>query len=453
MCDLAHVEGRCPSAPGEALIDPLMLKTIRGQVGDQIQVVYTALRRQRQAGQGVHGRLHDRRHLHHRRPGRPEWFNPAARPATAACARRPLGQERAAASRPACWSTSRRSPSPPRRSLAPTGRSTSTSSTSPRWTPPSAAWLTWQAEVAGEGPPVIQPDDVVIARERLRGGDRGADPAVAGDPGGRRPAVVLALLLLYVLIASAAEVRRQEVALAKLRGFSTRKVVRFAVAEPAAVLLLDGPGGHRARGRSLERMVAAHLARLDAVRGHAAGRRLGGRRDRRRAGGGVRGRARRGARAAGGLAGLGDAGARSDLALVAARPGRAGDAVGGRRRPDRHLRRHPVVELRGAAGAAVRGARRLGAGDGPHRSGRPGLAAPDRATRGGLSPFLASRRLVRRQDLVQLVLPLLLATAMATFAASAWKVADDWRVSKAAATIGAADRLLHRHLAPRGCSG
>ena len=41
MCDLAHVDGRCPSAPGEALIDPLMLKTIQGQVGDQIQVVYT----------------------------------------------------------------------------------------------------------------------------------------------------------------------------------------------------------------------------------------------------------------------------------------------------------------------------------------------------------------------------------------------------------------------------
>ena len=59
------------------------------------------------------------------------------------------------------------------------------------------------------------------------------------------------------------------------------------------------------------------------------------------------------------------------------------------------------------------------------------------SSRGGLSPFLASRRLVRRQDLMQLVLPLLLATAMATFAASAWKVADDWRVSKAAATVGA----------------
>ena len=35
------------------------------------------------------------------------------------------------------------------------------------------------------------------------------------------------------------------------------------------------------------------------------------------------------------------------------------------------------------------------------------------------------------------MLPLLLATAMAAFAASAWKVADDWRVSKAAATVGA----------------
>ena len=41
MCDLAHVDGRCPSAPGEALIDPLMLQTIQGKVGDQIQVIYT----------------------------------------------------------------------------------------------------------------------------------------------------------------------------------------------------------------------------------------------------------------------------------------------------------------------------------------------------------------------------------------------------------------------------
>ena len=66
---------------------------------------------------------------------------------------------------------------------------------------------------------------------------------------------------------------------------------------------------------------------------------------------------------------------------------------------------------------------------------------------GGLAPFLASRRLVRRQDLMQLVLPLLLATAMATFAASAWKVADDWRVSKASATVGA-DRAYFTDIAP-----
>ena len=45
MCEEAHVEGRCPSAPGEALIDPLMLRTIRGQVGDTIEVLFTGTRR------------------------------------------------------------------------------------------------------------------------------------------------------------------------------------------------------------------------------------------------------------------------------------------------------------------------------------------------------------------------------------------------------------------------
>ena len=69
------------------------------------------------------------------------------------------------------------------------------------------------------------------------------------------------------------------------------------------------------------------------------------------------------------------------------------------------------------------------------------------ADRGGLGPFLAARRLVRRQDLAQLVLPLLLATAMATFAASAWQVADDWRVSRAAASVGA-DTLYRTEASP-----
>ncbi len=78
MCDLAHVDGRCPTAPGEALIDPLMLKTIQGQVGDQIQVVYTGYASRQQAGQGVRGRLHDRRHLQHRRPRRPRVVQPRA---------------------------------------------------------------------------------------------------------------------------------------------------------------------------------------------------------------------------------------------------------------------------------------------------------------------------------------------------------------------------------------
>ena len=57
------------------------------------------------------------------------------------------------------------------------------------------------------------------------------------------PLIVLALVLLYVLVAAAAEVRRPEVALAKLRGFSEGRVLRFAVAEPVALLLVAIPLG------------------------------------------------------------------------------------------------------------------------------------------------------------------------------------------------------------------
>ena len=60
------------------------------------------------------------------------------------------------------------------------------------------------------------------------------------------------------------------------------------------------------------------------------------------------------------------------------------------------------------------------------------------ATRGGTTPFLASRRLSRRRDAATLVLPFLLATTITVFAFSAWRVADDWRVSRAAADVGAA---------------
>ena len=115
------------------------------------------------------------------------------------------------------------------------------------------------------------------------------------------PLIVLALLLLYVLVSSAAEVRRQEVALAKLRGFSTGKVVRFAVAEPVAVLLLTVPVGIVLAVVG-QRVAGRHLAGPDTVRGDPPGRRLGGRRHGDRPAGRLRGGARGGPRAPGRLA-------------------------------------------------------------------------------------------------------------------------------------------------------
>ena len=92
------------------------------------------------------------------------------------------------------------------------------------------------------------PDPPAGRRDQLRGpvrrGQVRAGAALPGDPGGGRPArSCWRCCCSSSWSPSAAEVRRQEVALAKLRGFSTGKVVRFAVAEPAAVLLLTVPVG------------------------------------------------------------------------------------------------------------------------------------------------------------------------------------------------------------------
>ena len=58
-------------------------------------------------------------------------------------------------------------------------------------------------------------------------------------------------------------------------------------------------------------------------------------------------------------------------------------------------------------------------------------------TAGGTPGYLASRRLARRRDVVNLMIPLLLAVSVVTFAASATAVSDDWRRSRANAEVGA----------------
>ena len=114
MCEHAHVEGPCPSAPGEALIDPTMLRTIDAKVGDEITVVYT----------GFGGEERARRRLSDRptrssaptrstTTPRPTGSTPAT-PAATALLRPPSARlARPRRRRPRCWSTRRRSRSTP----------------------------------------------------------------------------------------------------------------------------------------------------------------------------------------------------------------------------------------------------------------------------------------------------------------------------------------------------
>jgi hypothetical protein len=60
------------------------------------------------------------------------------------------------------------------------------------------------------------------------------------------------------------------------------------------------------------------------------------------------------------------------------------------------------------------------------------------AAAGGTAGYLASRRLARRQDVANLMIPLLLAAAVVTFAAATTSTSDAWRVARAKAEVGAA---------------
>jgi putative ABC transport system permease protein len=433
MCENADVEGSCPSAPGEALIDPTMLQTIDAKIGDEVTVVYT----------GFGG--DDEPVVDYPQPytivgtytiddnASPSWFNPGHTGGDGSLRPPSLG-----------------STTPPQAPALLVDQSSVTFNAATvagadrpvdldaldiaTMDDAERQLATWQTSISAQGPPILQPDDVTSYEalfEEVRSEQellsRVTLAAVV-------PLIVLALLLLFVLVASAAEVRRQEVALAKLRGFSTGKVVRFAIAEPAAVLLLTVPVGITlavvgervlagiwlgptpfvvttqavvsAVVVTATALLAAFVAVLGVVREPLAASLSSATR-------------RRGTSTWSLLA----QGALVMLSVVAVVQIITSDAT----------QSSSFVELLAplfvAIGASVVSLVLIGM--------LARLWMRRTADAGGLSPFLASRRLVRRQDLMQLVLPLLLATAMAAFAASSWKVADDWRVSKAAATIGA----------------
>lgn len=249
------------------------------------------------------------------------------------------------------------------------------------------------------------------------------------------PLVVLALLLLFVLVSAAAEVRRPEVALAKLRGFSTSKVIRFALGEPGLVLAIALPVG-AALAVVLSRLIAHTW--LGATPLVITGQAI--------------------------WAGIAVAAAAVLSAFAAVwgvvrEPLSDSLSAATRKRSTSRvllLAQGAIVMLSVAAVAQVVTSKAtqsssyvellaplfLALGVAVLAMVALGLVARLWTTRtsaqGKVAGFLAARRLSRRGDLVQLVLPLLLATAMTTFAVSAWKVSDDWRVSTAKAEVGAA---------------
>jgi hypothetical protein len=249
------------------------------------------------------------------------------------------------------------------------------------------------------------------------------------------PLVVLSLLLLFALVSAGAALRRPYVALAKLRGHSRGQVFGFAVGEPfvvvaiatplalgAAVLLahvvaglwltpgipvaVDGVAWLALAAVVVSALVASAMAALDVIR-EPLSRALASaltRRETSRAGLVLRSAVVAVAVAA--VAQLLTSGDQSSQLLALLAP--------------------LLIALAVAVGGAwlLRAASTRWLGRTTYARGTPA--------------YLASRRLARRSDLANLMVPLLLAVSVITFAVSASAVSDDWRVSRAKADVGAA---------------
>ena len=249
------------------------------------------------------------------------------------------------------------------------------------------------------------------------------------------PLVLLTLLLLYALVSTAAQVRRPHVALAKLRGHSRTQVLRFALSEPFLVVAIAAPIGVAIA------VTAAHvIARgwlhadipvaVDAVTVVSF------------------------------LLVVGAALVASAVAAAAVIREPLSEALAGsvRARPSSRVAlvlRSAVVAIAFAAVGNL-----LVSGD--QSSQLLALLTPmfvalavavggalllrylslawlrRTAARGGTAAYLASRRLGRRQDVANLMIPLLLAAAVVTFAAATTSTSDAWRVARAKAEVGAA---------------
>ena len=443
MCDLARVVGRCPVRKDDALMQATMAATLHLRAGDTFRVRYldSVVIRSRKVPLGAEKqvprtetfrltgtyRVTD--------PGSPAWFDlsrfagaenlrvPAQR-GTGGKASAPALLVAPASFTSQSWQAGVDRPLDPRRvDLADMDRVQRTAQ----------AFKTAAVESADSTDSVVMPElDLTSIFDQVRSErtllSRVMVAALA-------PLVALALLLLFALVSSAAQVRRPHVALAKLRGQTRRQVLWFALSEPFLVVLVATP-----LGVGLAALAARLFARGWLHEGIPVGFDT--------------------TTVLFLLVVVGASLAASTAAAlsVVREPLAAGLASSVRPRPSSRVSlvlRSAVVAVALAAVANL-----LASGDQSSRLlalltpmflalavavfGAALLRSASRAwvrrtaSRGGAPSYLASRRLARRGDLANLMVPLLLAVAVLAFAASTTATSDAWRVSRADAEVGAA---------------
>jgi putative ABC transport system permease protein len=442
MCRLARVAGRCPHAKGEVLMQATMARTLGLKAGDDFHVRYsdTHIVRTKQYPEGIEAQRP--RTVAYRLvgtytvadPGSPAWFDlsrfsglddlrvppqrgtgsePTAPALLVAPASMTSQTFRVGVDRPVDTSVV---------DLASMDRAAAT-----------AQRFKAAAIDAASGEGEVLPDldlDSVFGQVRSERTLLSRVMVAA-----LTPLVLLTLLLLFALVSTAAQTRRTHVALAKLRGQSRGQVLRFALAEPFLVVALAVPVGLSVA------VGAAHaVARGWLHPGIPVGL--------------------DGPAVAGLLAVVGAALVASTVAAlgVIREPLSASLAASVRARPASRV----ALVLRSAVVAVALAAVGNLVASGNQSSQLLALLTPmlvalavavggaallrvigrvwmrRTAARGGTAAYLASRRLGRRQDVANLMIPLLLSAAVLTFAASTTATSDAWRVARAEAEVGAA---------------
>lgn len=456
MCDLATVDGRCPEAAGEVLVQRTMADTMGVGVGDVIPLAYQEVEIKQRRVDGEPGTFERYEATIDRTadlevvgtytitdPTSPDWFDES----------RFVGFEKLdpyAATGPQASSD----PATPALLTAPASMTTQNyfggvdrvvdTSTIDLATMDAAqdallAFTNRAIDSRAINPgqdlqltPIF--DDVRTERELL---GRVMVAALA-------PLVVLALLLLFTLVSAGATIRRPYIALAKLRGHSRGQVFRFAVGEPFLVVALAvpvalavaftaarviarewfvpgipvGPDGTTWTALVLVVLAAAGfsvVAALDVMREPLS----------------------RALASALSLRSSSRVALVLRVAVIAVALATVVQLVTSDDQSSQLLALVSPMFI--ALSVAVGGAALL------RVLSRRWVART--VTRSGTPAYLAARRLARRPDLANLMIPLLLAVSVITFAGSASAVSDDWRVSRARAEVGA-DRTFRTEVSP-----